>query len=48
MTFAIAVWTVIGLAILLVVVIYAGPIVGLPLLVALIVVYAFLRRSRAR
>jgi hypothetical protein len=48
MNFAIAVWTVIGLAVLLVVAIYAGPIIGLPLIVALVVVYFLVRRSRGR
>ena len=48
MDFAVAVWTVIGLAILVVVAYFAGPIIALPLILELIVVYLLVRRSRGR
>jgi hypothetical protein len=48
MNFAVAVWTVIGLAFLVVVGFYGGPIVALPLILALVIVYLLVRRSRGR
>jgi hypothetical protein len=40
-------WIVIGLAILLIVAIYGGPIIALPLAIAVVVVYLLVRRSRS-
>ena len=48
MNLAIAVWTVIGLALLVVVGYFGGPVVALPLIVAVVVVYLLVRRSRGR
>jgi hypothetical protein len=48
MNLLVAVWTVIGLAVLVVVAIYGGPIIALPLLLAVIVIYLVVRRSGGR
>jgi hypothetical protein len=47
MNLLITFWIVIGLAILLIVAIYGGPIIALPLAIAVVAVYLLVRRSRS-